>query len=76
MRELFYQFLVKNGALFNYLKYVSFNSHSFERVSINHWVSLTNMTETISWRNSDEGFDYWNKLDDKWFEYINNTNKL
>lgn len=76
MKELFYQFLVENGALFNYLKYVSFNSRSFEIVPVNHWISLTNMTETISWRNSDEGFDYWNKLDDKWFEVcINNINK-
>lgn len=65
--KLFYQFLVENNALFNYLKYTSFEK--LKNTSSNDFIFF--MTR---WSTTDEGYDYWSALCNKWWEKLKQNN--
>lgn len=58
--QIFYQFLVSNNALFNFLKYSNFE----DLKQFNTMGSFMNMS--VRWGQTDEGYSYWDELYDKW----------
>lgn len=65
--KLFYEFLVENNALFNYLKYVNFER--LKKEPLTDFVFVTKI-----WGDTDEGHDYWSALCNKWWEKLKQNN--
>lgn len=72
-KEVFYQFLVENGVLFEFTEAIAKVNITFETLVINE----NTIDTTFTWILSTKGWDYWKGIDDKWKrkynEYENGT---
>lgn len=74
-KKYFYRFLVQNNALFAYLQYFKFESESFVIVDWEYWLSFIKMSRpltsrTFTWKQTKEGYVYWEKLRTEWVSYL------
>lgn len=65
--KLFYEFLIENNALFNYLQY-----SSFERLQSNSPIDYLFCMKI--WESTNQGHKYWDSLCDKWWEILKKNN--
>lgn len=76
--QIFYNWLVGQGVLFNYLKYIKFewlNNENMTDYLRFRFIQLANSRKTlIGWIQTEEGFEYWDDLDDKWRDYLKDNN--
>lgn len=77
-KQIFYNWLVEQGVLFNYLKYLGSFDHIYQSLSMYNYLEFLSVGRKnhtfISWNGSVEGFHYWNTLDKKWHDYLKENN--
>lgn len=71
MKELLYEFLVKEGALFNYLELVPSIEYVCEKYKPNRLLTC------FLWKHTKQGTLYWMQISENWdktYKYRNGTN--
>lgn len=69
--EEFKQFLIDNNCLESYL----YNLKHFKFSSVSPYPFNKLIIYTFKWEATKEGWDFWNKLDNKWIKITRNYNK-
>lgn len=83
VKQLFYEFLVKQGALFNVLQYTTIEKLFKDTKKVwgddcedpLFYLIHCVPAHAVLWDDTNEGHEFWNNLDDKWYFYYKYKNE-
>jgi len=81
MKKAFYEFLKKNGCLEAFKNNVSARG-DFSGDVVDKYLSMSMVNpksyvlSAFVWANTEQGYDHWRKIDDKWLRAIEPTRKV